>query len=242
MAQGYTAEQVYDSLIRQGFGKDQARIMAMAIGSGRVKQNQLREGYKKVGVQGAKLPKGSDGQMDSNLAPNLAEASAGVGGYLAAQKHMPPGTGALKTVGRWMAPGIAGSLAGIGTAVLTGNNYYDRASDGQLYADIGGSVAGGIGGQMLGEKYGKQAQQKIAAKAGGASSKQLGKRLVGKAAGSLVGRGLGSVLGAAGGPVGSIALGTALGYLLPKLIGGGSKSVEQEAKRHRNMYEDPFDE
>lgn len=271
----YTAAQIYDSMIRQGFDEESARIMSMAVGDRRITRDQLRTGYQKLGISGARAPEGDDGKQDSNLLSNLAEGSGAYAGYAAGQKYFKPrpqqvglmapaakfGRGAMRNL---VMPGAVGAAAGLGANLLSGTNYYDTATQEQLLADIGGSIAGGIAGEKLGDKYGARAADAIKAKgrkytveknlAKNISSeaakslnkqglKSLGGRLVGRAAAGAVGKGLGSVLGMAGGPVGSIVLGTALGYLLPKLMPGAPKSVEEEDKKRRSMwsdYEDPF--
>jgi hypothetical protein len=260
----YTAPQIYDSMLRQGFDEDSARIMAMAIGGGRVTRDQLRQGYQKLGIKGAQLPSGTDGKQDSNFTPNLTEGVGFAAGAALAPKWLPknPGqtgfTAPVRKLGRGLGraalPMGLGTLGSLGITALTDNNYYDRASEGQLLGDIAGSIGGGILGEKLGSKYGKAAQYKIKLAAGRdalknmsnrAGGKVLGKAgggLAGRLAGGTAGRAIGGVLGAAGGPAGSILLGTALGYLLPKIIGGGSKSVQEEDKKKSRYfgYEEPF--
>lgn len=154
----YTAEQIYDALIRQGYDEEAAKTMAQAIGSDRVTEAQMRRGYDAIGAKGAHAPSGQDGAQDSNLAPNLAEGAALAAGIPLAANYWKsvPGQGA-KNFGRgamrFLAPAALGSAASLGTIALTGNNYYDRASDAQLIADLGGSVIGGMYGDKLGEKY-----------------------------------------------------------------------------------------
>jgi hypothetical protein len=260
----YTAPQIYDSMLRQGFDEDSARIMAMAIGGGRVTRDQLRQGYQKLGIKGAQLPSGTDGKQDSNFTPNLTEGVGFAAGAALAPKWLPknPGqtgfTAPVRKLGRGLGraalPMGLGTLGSLGITALTDNNYYDRASEGQLLGDIAGSIGGGILGEKLGSKYGKAAQYKIKLAAGRdalknmsnrAGGKVLGKAgggLAGRLAGGTAGRAIGGVLGAAGGPAGSILLGTALGYLLPKIIGGGSKSVQEDDKKKGRYfgYEEPF--
>jgi len=252
----YTAEQVYDSLIRQGLDDQRARVLAMAVGSDRVNSEQLRRGYRKMDIKEVDMPSGDDGAMDSNIAPNLAEGLGFAGGAALADRYIPkkPNPGGFKGgaralgrgVGRLALPGAAGVAASLGAEALSGTNYYDRASDGQLMADIGGSVGGAIAGEKLGAAAGKKAKNKIAKEAANnalrktAGSKVaggIGSKLLGKAAAHGAGRAIGGTLGAVGGPIGSIALSTALGYLLPKVVGGGSKSVEED---EYGLYKEPF--
>jgi hypothetical protein len=228
----------------------------MAVGSDRVNSDQLRRGYKKMDVKGMEMPTGDDGAMDSNIAPNLGEGLGFVGGAALANRYIPqkpnPGgfKGGAKALGRGASrlalPGLIGVGAGLGAEALSGTNYYDRASDGQLMADIGGSVAGAYAGERLGGAAGKRVQKKVAKEAANnalrktAGSKVaggIGSKLLGKAAATGAGRAIGGTLGAVGGPVGSIALSTALGYLLPKIVGGGSKSVEED---EYGLYKEPF--
>jgi len=260
----YTAPQIYDSMLRQGFDADAARIMAMAIGGGRVTRDQLRQGYQKLGIKGAQLPSGTDGKQDSNFTPNLTEGVGFAAGATLAPKWLPknPGqtgfTAPIRKLGRGLGraalPMGLGTLGSLGITALTDNNYYDRASEGQLLGDIAGSIGGGIAGERLGAKYGKAAQNKIklaaeknalknmSKRAGGKVLGKAGGGLAGRLAGGTAGKAIGGALGAAGGPVGSIVLGTALGYLLPKIIGGGSKSVQEEDKKKSRYfgYEEPF--
>jgi hypothetical protein len=236
----------------------------MAIGGGRVTRDQLRQGYQKLGIKGAQLPSGTDGKQDSNFTPNLTEGVGFAAGAALAPKWLPknPGqtgfTAPVRKLGRGLGraalPMGLGTLGSLGITALTDNNYYDRASEGQLLGDIAGSIGGGILGEKLGSKYGKAAQYKIKLAAGRdalknmsnrAGGKVLGKAgggLAGRLAGGTAGRAIGGVLGAAGGPAGSILLGTALGYLLPKIIGGGSKSVQEDDKKKGRYfgYEEPF--
>jgi hypothetical protein len=129
----YTAPQIYDSMLRQGFDADAARIMAMAIGGGRVTRDQLRQGYQKLGIKGAQLPSGTDGKQDSNLATNFAEGAGAYGGYAAGQKYFKPnpaqkglmapaaklGRGAMRNV---LLPGAAGFAASTAANLLSGTN------------------------------------------------------------------------------------------------------------------------
>jgi hypothetical protein len=237
----------------------------MAIGGGRVTRDQLRQGYQKLGIKGAQLPSGTDGKQDSNFTPNLTEGVGFAAGAALAPKWLPknPGqtgfTAPVRKLGRGLGraalPMGLGTLGSLGITALTDNNYYDRASEGQLLGDIAGSIGGGILGEKLGSKYGKRAANAISraagtqpvvnrlgVKVGSEAAKGVGGRLLGRLAGGTAGRAIGGVLGAAGGPAGSILLGTALGYLLPKIIGGGSKSVQEEDKKKSRYfgYEEPF--
>jgi surface antigen len=262
MERTYTAAQIYDSMIRQGFDEQAARIMSMAVGSNRVTPEQLRSGYQKLGISGARMPAGSDGEQGSNLLTNASEAVGGYAGYAAGHKYFKPNpnqTGLMapaKKFGRFamrnaVLPGTVGMLASTGANLLSGTNYYDTATTGQLLADMGGSLAGGIIGEKLGDaavNRAKDAVRSAAAKhaagqVAGQGIKGLGGRLAGRAAAGLIGRGLGGTIGMLGGPAGSIALGTALGYLLPKLIPGAPESVEEEDRKRRRQpgYENPFE-
>ena len=212
----YTAEQVYDTLIRQGYDKETAESMAMAIGTKRVTNAQLNKGYDALGVERAGTPTGNDGKQDSNFLPNLTEGAAFAAALSGLNKVMPNKAGQpirnkFRGVGRFALPGVAGALATNAIIAATDNNYYDRATTPQIVADLGGSDAG----SMLGDKLGTTAAAKIA-------SSRLG---------SLAGGRLGAAIGAAGGPIGILAgtaLGTGLGYLLPKLLPDGSKSVAED--------------
>ena len=257
----YTAEQIYDALIRQGYDEEAASTMAQAVGNDRVSEEQMRRGFSALGLSGVHKPSGSDGAQDSNLAPNLAEGAAIAAAIPLAAKRWAsvPGQGKrnlVRGVSRFAVPGMLGGAASLGTVALTDNNYYDRASDGQVAADLVGSLAGGFYGDKLGERYvgtlkdkalaarklvqegaatnaaknaGSEAAMKGAAKRAGMG---LGTKLLGRAAGATGARALGSALGAVGGPIGSVVGGAALGYLLPKLLSDGSKAVEDDDELH----------
>lgn len=259
MSTTYTAEQVYDSLIRQGYDEERARVMALAVSrQGRVDRDELRKGLRSLDIKGAQLPSGDDGKLDSNFAPNLAEGLGYTAGGLAADRYVPSKNraaydprGLPRGLGRGALGMLPGALAGMGTAALTGTNYYDRASTPQLLADLGGSLAGAYAGDSLGSKLGRRAQATLnksaADRMAAEATKKLGGKVTGKAAGGLLGRvggaalgrTLGGVLGAAGGPAGSVALSTLLGYALPKLMPGGSKSVLEEDD-DQDKYRSPF--
>jgi hypothetical protein len=259
MSTTYTAEQVYDSLVRQGYDEERARVMALAVSrQGRVSREELRKGLRSLEIKGAQLPSGEDGKLESNFAPNLAEGLGYAAGGAAADKYL-PSKGRSSYNPRGLPRGLArsatgllpGALAGMGATALTGTNYYDRASTPQLLADFGGSLAGAALGDRLGAAGGAKAQAALnkgaANRMAAEATKKLGGKVTGKAAGGLLGRvggaaagrALGGVLGAAGGPAGSIALSTLLGYALPKLMPGGSKSVLEEDE-DRDKYRSPF--
>lgn len=208
----YTPEQVYDALLRQGYSQDQAMAIAAAMGDQRRSDAELRRGYEAIGAKGARMPSGDDGSVDSNFIPNLGEGIGAALGYAAAMKKSP--------LLRFGSSGLGAILGGMGGQLASGTNYYERATDPQLAADIGGSIAGAVAGEKAGGAIATKGAQ-MAAKA--AASKGIGK---------LAGTTLGRLLGAVGGPVGSLALGALGGALggwgASKLIPGGSKSVEEE--------------
>ena len=197
--QYFTAEQVYDALIRQGYDKQRASAMAQAIGEERVSSDQVRRGYKALGTEDAELPEGQDGAIHgSNLAPNLAEAGvyAAVAPALAKKWAKKEGAGALSTAGRFLGrnalPPMAANVANMASAALSGTDYYDRASLPQFGADFAGSIIGASYGEKYGARAGaaakalverkaaEQAAAKLAAKEAG---KQAAKATVAKAAG-----------------------------------------------------------
>ena len=154
----YTQDQVMAALKKQGYTTEEAEKMAKAIGP--------------------------VDKQDSNIVPNIAEAVPFAAGSYYMNKWFPDkegvkpffGKGVLKTI----PGGILGSLAYTGASALTGNNYAEKASGGQMLGDITGGIAGG----MLGETAG--------AAAGRALGGTLG--LVGGPIGSIAGGVLGSWL------------------------------------------------
>ena len=224
MNRTYTQYQVADALVRQGYSPEQAESMAAAMGDMRAGPSQIRAGYRAVGAPGADLPTGRDGRMDSSFAPNLVDGLVFTGVSNAMEKKWPTlDEKQLKAKGGWLGnkPRTVGKLAGIGLASnlanlgylgLSGNNFYDRASVPQVLADMGGNVAGGF--------VGEAAMKAVAA----------------KAATALAGRAGGAALGSALGPLGMIAGTTLGGWLLPKLIPGGSKEVAKDAGREPSGF------
>lgn len=257
----YTPWQVMDSLIRQGYSAQQANAMYNAMEGQRKSPEQLNAAYDAIGVKGAALPSGTDGAQDSGLTPNLTEAVAATAAIPAAEKLMPNKAdqgrrNKLRAVGRFGGVGLAANLATMGGIALSGNDFYDKATLPQLGADIGGSIAGGFAGEALArsltKKYGgKTGRDLINTPSGqaivGAAKKPVAKALatgvgktvaksaIGRGAGLLAGRALGGTLGTALGPIGSIAGATLGGWLLPKLMSSGSKSVEDDdGKNHES--------
>lgn len=179
----YTAYQIQDALEAQDVNPNLAQQIAWAIGDQRLDERQTEDLYRRLGVQGARLPEGEEGKQGGSFITNLGE---GVGGTL----------GALALKRAPIAAGFLGSqLGSIEGQELSGTNFYDRATTPQVIVDMGGSLLGGMAGQALG---------------GGA------------------GRAIGGTLGSALGPVGSIAGAALGGWLLPKLLPNGSKSVVED--------------
>lgn len=222
MLDTYSSYQVEDSLKRQGIDPELAGRIAYAIGDQRLNDQDLRRVNDATGIPGATKPRGDDGSIDSNLLPNLIQsAPMAVGSHYAAKYPGAMGKAA------WMAGFLGGNLAPVP------GNYYDRATMPQLIADMGGSFIG----DAIGTKYGSALAGKLGT-AGAALEKAAYKGGIQTAGKTVLGRlgaaGLGRAIGAVGGsflsPLGSIALGTLGGWLLPKLIPGGAKSVEEEEK------------
>lgn len=225
-----------DALQRQGYSEEQAESMAAAMGDMRAGPSQVRAGYRAVGAPDADLPIGRDGRMDSSFAPNLVDGLVFAGVSNAMERKWPTlNEEQLKAKGGWLGnkPRTVGKIAGIGLASnlanlgylgLSGNNFYDRASVPQVLADMGGNIAGGMAGEALGRK----AMEAIAKRAAGATAAKVG--------GAVVGRGLGATLGSALGPLGMIAGTTLGGWLLPKLIPGGSKEVAKDTGREPSDF------
>lgn len=251
----YTAPQVYDALIRQGFDEERARAMAMAIGQSRVTPQQLNQGYNSLGIKDASLPSGTDGGQGSSFWPNLTE---GIGITAASglikdkpKIEVPKDAAWTKKVGaelsnrgrgaaRFIVPALGGNIGFLAGQALSGTNFYDRASTPQILADIGGSYGGAWAGEKLGEKVtkslGKQAVRKPLEKSLGKTAAKLAtKGLASRLAGSALGRIAGASLGTILGPAGSIVGGTLGGWLIPKLFDNESKSVDEE-----NYYENPL--
>lgn len=207
----YTAEQVYDALIRQGYSEEQAKAMALAIGGSRKSESEVKKGFKAVGATGADLPAGKDGGMDSPLSVDIPETIAFAGvNHLMRNKFKPvEGQGVRnlsRGAGRFLPGALAMSAAGMLSQAATGNNFFDRASTPQLL--------GNVAGNLLGDAVGSRAVSGLAGKLAGAAGGRLG----------------GAAIGSALGPIGGIIGGLLGGYLIPKLLPDGSKSVEDEDK------------
>ena len=231
MADTYTPTQVYDSLIRQGIDETTARAMARAMGNVRRDQDQIQRAYKAIGVKGVDLPSGDDGAQGSSFAPNLGEGIGFVAGSGLGSIGARKGGSFLRKLRPW-GGGLAGSILGtMAGEKLSGTNFYDRASDEQLLADIGGSIGGGF----LGEAAGTKATEKLAGKAANVAAKTGAKRLLGAGLGRLLGGAAGSVLPLVG-SIGGAALG---GWLLPKLFSDGSKKVKDDEDSNQNFV-NPF--
>ena len=216
MSTTYTQFQVADSLVRQGYSQEQADSIASAMGDMRATPNQVRSGYRSVGADNADLPMGRDGRVDSTFMPNLVDGItfAGVGHLVNKNKYtknLPEAVAAKRTLGnvpraaaRFGTIGLASNLANLGYVGLSGNNFYDRASGPQMLADMGGNIAGGMAGEA--------AMKAVAA----------------KAATALAGRGIGAAAGSFLPGVGTLVGATLGGWLLPKLIPGGSQEVAKD--------------
>lgn len=260
MAKTYTANQIYDSLIRQGVSEAYARTIANNIGAKRISEAQLRSGYDKLGMTTTALPAGSDGKIDTSFAPNLGEGLGFTAGYeLQRRREAPVAEGEKpkkirKGIKRFGVGGIGGLVGGVAGEALSGTNFYDRASDDQLYADVGGSIAGGYLGEKIGNRLGAKTKalpdtllerapelkrpkvlksvllKQPALKAAAA----LPTRLLGSTAGRALGTGLGSALG----PAGAILGGAIGGTVLPMFFSPDSTAVEDEEEE--NNYSNPF--
>jgi hypothetical protein len=129
-----------------------------------------------------------------------------------------------RAVGRFLGIGAAANLANLGYVGLSGNNFYDRASGPQMAADMGGNIAGSFAGEALGRK----AMEAVAKRTAGAAAA--------KAGGAIVGRGLGAAAGSFLPGVGTLVGATLGGWLLPKLIPGGSKEVAKDTGREPSDF------
>ena len=140
-----------------------------------------------------------EGQEGKQGGSFLTNLGEGVGGTLGALAlKRAPILGAM----------MGGTLGSVGGEKLSGTNFYERATTPQVLADMGGSMLGGMAGSALG---------------GG-----VGRALAGRAAGAVAGRVAGGTLGSVLGPAGSIAGAALGGWLLPKLLPDGSKSVVED--------------
>jgi hypothetical protein len=223
MNRTYTQFQVMDALTRQGYSPEQAESMAAAMGDMRVGPSQVRAGYRAVGAPDADLPMGRDGRVDSTFMPNLADGLVFAGASNLMERKWPTLEGEdlknkgwlgnkPRTVGKIAGIGLASNLANLGYMGLSGNNFYDRASGPQMAADLGGNIAGGMAGEAAMKAIAKKASLALAGRAGGAA------------------------LGSALGPIGMIAGTTLGGWLLPKLIPGGSKEVAKDTGREPSDF------
>lgn len=203
MPDTYSSYQIEDSLKRQGVHPDVAERIAYAIGDQRLNDQGVRQVNSAAGVPNAGRPTGDDGSIDSNLIPNFLQAAPPALAAHWAAKLKPEQRG-LK--GLALGAGFLG-----GNLMPVPGNYYDRVTTPQILADMGGSYFGDVLGTKGGEAL------KLGA---GALAKKLGTGTIGTAVGRVAGMPLG--------PIGSLALGTLGGWLLPKLIPGGAKSVEEE--------------
>lgn len=172
----YTQDQVSMALQKQGYSSEEANRMAKAIGP--------------VEAQ------------DSNILPNLAEASAFTGASSLIDHNMPKEAGKVLRGLGWAGKMIPGGLAYQGMSMLTGNNYGEKSSLGQVAGDLGG----GLVGAGLGEAFGKS----------------LGTAISGRAAGAM--------LGGAAGPVGSIIGGVLGSWLAPKLFSNADEAYLEPNK------------
>lgn len=210
----YSRDQVYDLLIKQGYAPERAATMSQMLGD---------------------IP-----EQDSNILPNIGEGTAaalalaamGKAKPLAADADMLAKVGSKAAgIGRFAGAGLAGSLGYMGLSALTGNNYADQASMGQLAADAGA----GIGGYVLGERLGKGAAAGLGDLAntklrktalGGATAKGLAKVIGGRAAARLFGGTVGGLLGPGGAILGS----TLASYLAPKLFDSEAENMLEPDK------------
>jgi hypothetical protein len=162
-------------------------------------------------------------KQNSNIVPNLGEASVYAGASSLVDKHLPGKNG--KPAGfakKFFLAGVPANMAWMGTAALTGNNYADKASTGQIIGDM----AGGMAGSMLGENFGKAIARNIPEKLG---AKLLGGATA-KAGGAVAGRTVGTMLGSLGGPLGSVAGGVLGSWLAPKLFNNADENYLEPDK------------
>lgn len=232
MNRTYTQFQVMDALTRQGYSPEQAESMAAAMGDMRAGPSQVKAGYRAVGAPDADLPMGRDGRVDSTFMPNLVDGLVFAGVNNAMEKKWPTlNDEQLKAKGGWLGNkprtvgkiagiGLASNLANIGYMGLSGNNFYDRASGPQMAADMGGNIAGTYAGEAAGNMLKNAAVRAVAA----------------RGATALGARALGTIAGAPLGPIGSFVGATLGGWLLPKLIPGGSKEVAKDTGREPSDF------
>lgn len=118
----YSQQQVFDSLLKQGYPEERAKFLAESIGD--------------------------IAKQDSNIMPNTIEGGAYLAANELANKYLPK-TGRMAGAGKFMLPLMAANLAGVGYNKVSGNNFYDDASLSQIGGDVLGQFAGGAAASKL---------------------------------------------------------------------------------------------
>jgi len=189
MSYAYTQRQVEENLLKQGYSPEQANQMAMMLGDVKSQDSNIMPNL----LESSAYAGGLYALKNKNAeyaAQQLAEKAAGKRGLMAGAKKI--------ATGGFGVPLLAASAVSNLYPMLSGNNFYDKASASQLGADLAGQVAFGYAGEKIGTG--------------------IAKSLAARAAAGTAGRAIGGTLGSVAGPIGSVLGGVLGGYLIPKLF------------------------